>query len=97
GTAAKTLHVNGHFDVVPVTSSWQRSPFKPKLEGHRLYGRGACDMKGGIAAAIFALQAIQKAGIRPAYNLEFSFVCDEETDGAMGAGYLVRKKLVRPD
>src|SRR5581483_6873153 len=41
GTAAKTLHVNGHFDVVPVTSSWQRSPFKPKLEGHRLYGRGA--------------------------------------------------------
>src|SRR5437762_7232285 len=51
-----TLIVNGHLDVVPIDpAQWTHDPFAPELDGGRLYGRGTCDMKGGIAAAICAL------------------------------------------
>ena len=64
-----TLIINGHLDVVPVTTAaWTRDPFDPHVENGRLYGRGSADMKGGIAAAICALSVLERAGrtARPA-------------------------------
>jgi succinyl-diaminopimelate desuccinylase len=51
------VHFNGHHDVVEVGHGWTRDPFSGTVEGDRLYGRGACDMKGGIAAAVIAAEA----------------------------------------
>jgi acetylornithine deacetylase/succinyl-diaminopimelate desuccinylase-like protein len=61
-----TLIVNGHLDVVPVNAeAWSRDPFDPEVVDGRLYGRGTADMKGGIAAAIHALDVLERAGRAP--------------------------------
>ncbi|MEC7667768.1 MAG: M20/M25/M40 family metallo-hydrolase, partial [Pseudomonadota bacterium] len=51
------VHFNGHTDVVEVGAGWTYDPFAATLDGDRIYGRGACDMKGGLAAAIIAAEA----------------------------------------
>lgn len=95
--ARKTLHFNAHYDVVPVSGQWRFGPFEPKIDNGWLYGRGSNDMKGCIAACVFALQAAQEAGIIPKVNVEVSFTADEETGGELGAGYIVKQGLVKPD
>lgn len=95
--ARRTLHFTGHTDVVPPTSGWKTDPFKPVIKGNRLYARGANDMKGSNAAAIFAVQAMMAAGITPPWNIEFSFTADEETGGELGLGWLVKSGKIRPD
>lgn len=57
GTCGKTLHVNGHFDVVPVGTleNWTHAPFGAEIHDGRMYGRGTADMKGGIAAQVRVL------------------------------------------
>ena len=93
-----TLVVNGHLDVVPVhRDGWTRDPFGGELEGGRLYGRGTSDMKGGIAAAVEALAVLQRAGRRPACDLAFHLVADEERGGALGTRVLVERGEVRGD
>jgi succinyl-diaminopimelate desuccinylase len=57
------VHLNGHFDVVPAGAGWTRDPFGGEVADGRIYGRGACDMKAGIAAAVFAAEAIRRAGV----------------------------------
>ena len=47
-----TLHFNGHYDVVPAESGWSVDPFGAELRDGRIYGRGTCDQKAGIAANI---------------------------------------------
>ena len=89
----KTLHYNGHYDVVPATSRWKTPPYKLVRKGDKLFGRGVADMKGSLASVIFAVEAMKKAGIRPGCNLELSFTCDEETGGEAGLGYLVKKRI----
>ena len=59
-----TLHFNGHYDVVPAGSGWTVDPFGGELRDGRIYGRGTCDQKAGIAASIYAVEAIRRAGIR---------------------------------
>jgi len=54
----KTFMFNGHMDTVPVCEGWTTDPFKPVEQDGRLYGLGACDMKGGIASIFTALKAI---------------------------------------
>ncbi|KAI0958188.1 hypothetical protein AcV7_004074 [Taiwanofungus camphoratus] len=97
----RTLHVNGHFDVVPVGTAarWTHPPFGAEVHGGRMYGRGAADMKGGIAAQIFAVEAIKEAGLKLKGNIEQSGVVDEETTGNRnaGMGYLVDNGYVRAD
>lgn len=84
------LLVNGHTDVVPVVQSeWSVPPFAGQVHGERLIGRGACDMKGGIAAAIEGLRACRDAGVRPACDLVFHLVADEETGGHLGTEALL--------
>lgn len=93
-----TLIVNGHLDVVPVhRDGWTCDPFDAEVDGDRLYGRGTCDMKGGIAAAIHALHVLQRAGRQPACDIVFHLVADEERGGALGTEAMVAAGLVKGD
>jgi acetylornithine deacetylase len=85
GTAGPALLLNGHIDVVPAGASddWKTSPFTPTVRDGRVHGRGSCDMKGGLAAAIHALEAIQAAGIPLAGSVTLASVVGEE-DGGCG-------------
>jgi len=95
--APKILHFNGHYDVVPASADWKTDPYKPVVKGKKLYGRGTSDMKGCLAAMIYAVRALKACGLKPAWNMELSFTCDEEIGGECGAGYIVKNKIVRPD
>ncbi len=95
--AKKTVHFNSHYDVVPVADGWRFGPFTPKVEKGWLYGRGAADMKGCLVASIHGVEALMRNGVKPAMNVEISLTADEETGGQLGAGYIVKKKIVQPD
>jgi succinyl-diaminopimelate desuccinylase len=84
------LHLNGHIDVVPPGDGWSCDPFGGELRDGRIYGRGASDMKGGIAAAVFAAEAIRRAGVSLAGTLEISGTVDEESGGWAGVAHLAR-------
>ncbi|HEX6023507.1 MAG TPA: M20 family metallopeptidase [Solirubrobacter sp.] len=91
------IHLNGHYDVVPVGNDWTRDPFGGELADGRIYGRGAADMKSGLAAQIIAVEALRRAGLRP--NVHQSAVPDEETVGVRnaGTGWLVENGLLEGD
>ena len=78
------MHLNGHFDVVPAGDGWTVDPFGGVVRDGRLYGRGACDMKAGIAAAVYAAEAIRRAGIELPGTIEISGTVDEESGGLAG-------------
>src|SRR5579859_4089438 len=59
GASKPILHFNGHIDVVPVGPGWSSDPFGAQIRNGRIYGRGAADMKGGLAAQIYAIEAIR--------------------------------------
>ena len=82
---------NGHLDVVPAgdASSWSGSPWDARVEGGRLIGRGAVDMKGAIAAAIAAVAALRSAGVELAGRLDLHLVADEELAGIHGTKVLL--------
>lgn len=82
------VHFNGHIDVVPAGQGWTVDPFEGVVKEGRVYGRGACDMKGGIAASIIAVEAILEAGIPFPGALEISGTVDEESGGYGGVGHL---------
>lgn len=88
----RSLILNGHVDVVPAgdVSAWPHDPWGGELEGGRLWGRGACDMKGGIAAGIVALRALATLGVRLAGDVVFQSVVDEETGGPGTVAALAR-------
>ena len=83
------LHMNGHFDVVPIGAMWTKDPFGAEIEDDKMYGRGASDMKGSIAAQVIAAAAIKRAGITLDGTITISATCDEESGGQLGAGYVV--------
>lgn len=88
-----------HIDVVPAgdRASWTRGPYDAEVADGRLYGRGACDAKGPIAAALEAVAILQAAGVEPAGTLELALCSDEEAMGFKGAGRLVAEGLLSPD
>jgi succinyl-diaminopimelate desuccinylase len=88
------VHLNGHFDVVPVGHGWTRDPFGAQVIDGRLYGRGSCDMKAGIAAAVFAAEAIRRAGVMHAAPIEISGTVDEESGGFAGVGWLAEHRWI---
>jgi succinyl-diaminopimelate desuccinylase len=96
--AKKTVHFNAHYDVVPVSGTWRHgSPFNPAVEKGWIYGRGTADMKGAIASIVFALKALRATGVKPNFNVEVSFTADEETDSALGTGWIARHGRLRAD
>jgi acetylornithine deacetylase len=80
----RTLILNGHMDVVPTGNEalWSESPWSGAVRSGRLYGRGACDMKAGLAANAFAVQALQAIGFSPSADLLLESVIGEESGGA---------------
>jgi succinyl-diaminopimelate desuccinylase len=88
------IHLNGHFDVVPAGLGWTRDPFGGQIVDGRLYGRGSCDMKAGIASAVFAVEAIRRAGIRTRAPIELSGTVDEESGGFAGVAWLAENRLL---
>jgi succinyl-diaminopimelate desuccinylase len=85
-----SLHFNGHFDVVPVGDGWTVDPFAALIRDGRIYGRGVSDQKAGIAASIFAIEAIRRAGLRLQGAVEQSASVDEESGGFAGVAYLAK-------
>ena len=86
---AEALMFLGHCDVVPGGPGWTTAgPFVSTIANNRVYGRGTCDMKGGMAAALAAIKAVQDAGIVLTKDLCFASVTEEET-GGMGTLALV--------
>jgi succinyl-diaminopimelate desuccinylase len=86
--ARPTVHLNGHFDVVPAGSGWTLDPFGGVVRDGKIYGRGSCDMKAGIAAAAFAAEAIRRAGVPVPGSIEVSGTVDEESGGFAGVAWL---------
>ena len=84
------VHLNGHFDVVPAGSGWTVPPFAGTVQDGRIYGRGACDMKAGLAAAVYAAEAIRRAGVPLEGSIEISGTVDEESGGFAGAAWLAQ-------
>ena len=76
----RTILLNGHMDVVPPGEGWTCDPFGGLLAEGRIYGRGATDMKGGLAAMIGAISAIQRAGTRLGGTVLLTAVVGEEQD-----------------
>jgi succinyl-diaminopimelate desuccinylase len=96
GTAeAPALLLNGHIDVVPPGEvPWKHPPFGAVIEGGRLYGRGAADMKSGLAAMLIAFDVVARRASKLSGDLIFSAVADEEI-GATGARRLVADGITR--
>ena len=91
GSPGPCVHFNGHIDVVEVGHGWTLPPFEGVVRDGRVYGRGACDMKGGIAASLIAIEALLATGLHRQGALEFSGTADEESGGFGGVGYLARQ------
>lgn len=82
----RSLLLNGHVDVVSAEprEEWTSDPSEPEVRGGKLYGRGSCDMKGGIAAMTFAAEVLAEHSVRLAGDLVVCTVTDEESTGAGG-------------
>ena len=87
------VHFNSHHDVVEVGNGWTRNPFGGEYvpEEDRIYGRGACDMKGGLAASIIAAEAFVDTFPDHAGRVEISATADEETGGYGGVAFLAER------
>jgi acetylornithine deacetylase len=81
-----SLLLNGHIDVVSPEprAAWTSPPFAPEVRDGRLYGRGACDMKGGIAAMVLAVETLASLGLGLGGDLIVATNTDEESSGAGG-------------
>jgi succinyl-diaminopimelate desuccinylase len=91
------VHLNGHLDVVPAGEEWTVDPFGGVVRNGRIYGRGACDMKAGIAASVFAAEAIRRSGIELNGSVEISGTVDEESGGFAGAAWLAEQGRLTRD
>lgn len=88
----RSLVLNGHMDVVPAgpLEMWSSPPFEPRRDGDWLYGRGIADMKAGIAANVFAVEALRRIGYQPAATLYQQSVIEEECTGNGALSALLR-------
>ena len=91
GEGERTLYFSGHYDVVPAQN---RGQFNPQLKGANLFGRGASDMKSGLAAMAYAAKAIRDCSIPLRGRIGVVFVPDEETAGTRGSRDLAERGLL---
>jgi len=89
---ARSIVLNGHLDVVSPGNEalWTHSPWSARIEGNRLYGRGSCDMKGGVACGVYAIAALQRAGLTPGADVLIETVSGEESGGVGTLTTIVR-------
>ncbi|PWE31317.1 succinyl-diaminopimelate desuccinylase [Maritimibacter sp. 55A14] len=91
------VHFNSHTDVVEVGHGWSVDPFGGELRDGRVYGRGACDMKGGLAASIVAAESFLARHPDFAGAIEISGTADEESGGYGGVAWLAEKGYFTPE
>ncbi len=84
-----------HVDTVPVAPGWKRDPLSLTVEGDKLYGLGAADMKGTIAATLLALDAAKKSGLPLFYDPMLLLCTDEEGGLYPGIRYLAEQKVLK--
>ncbi|MFX1316495.1 MAG: M20 family metallopeptidase [Promethearchaeota archaeon] len=92
----KNLLFNGHMDVVPPGNEeeWKYHPLSATIKRNKIiYGRGATDMKSGLAALIIALKILKKLNLKLSGNLILNAVSDEETGGELGTKWTLENKL----
>ena len=89
----KTLLLNGHIDVVPPGEGWTVDPFGAEIRDGRLYGRGTCDMKSGIASMMAAMIGLKRSGAAFHGEIVFMGASDEETGSEFGTLYLLKKGI----
>jgi acetylornithine deacetylase/succinyl-diaminopimelate desuccinylase-like protein len=98
---AQSLMLMGHLDVVPVEdpAQWKRDPFGAEIADGRIHGRGACDMKGMVAAEVIAALILKRAGVRFRGDLVVAAGADEESGGAYGFDWIAKHRpdLLRSD
>lgn len=94
GEGGRALYFSGHYDVVPAQD---QSQFQPVVRKANLHGRGAADMKGGIAAMAFAIRALIASGFEPKGRVISMSVPDEETSGTRGTVALAKAGLIERD
>ena len=90
------VHFNSHTDVVEVGHGWSFDPFAGTVADGKIYGRGACDMKGGLAASIIAAEAFLETFPDFPGAIEISGTADEETGGYGGVAYLAEQGYFNP-
>ncbi len=90
------VHFNGHHDVVETGHGWTVDPFGGEVRDGRVYGRGTCDMKGGIAASVIAAEAFLDTHPDFAGAIEISATADEESGGYGGVAYLAEQGYFDP-
>ena len=93
------LMLNGHMDTVRVSDpkTWSHDPFGAKVEGDLLYGLGACDMKGGLAAMVYGAKLLRDAGVSLKGDVVVACVVQEEPCEGIGSRVLIEEEGVRPD
>ena len=94
--AGDCVHFNSHTDVVEVGAGWTKDPFGGELSDGKIFGRGACDMKGGLAASIIAAEAFIATHPDYAGAIEISGTADEESGGYGGVAYLAEHGYFDP-
>jgi succinyl-diaminopimelate desuccinylase len=94
--AGPCVHFNSHIDVVQTGAGWTLDPFAAQIRDGKIYGRGACDMKGGLAASIIAVEALIDSGAQLPGALEISGTVDEESGGYGGVHYLAQRGWFSP-
>ena len=79
----RSLTLQGHVDVVPegAADMWATPPYQPEIRGGRVHGRGAGDMKAGIVSYCMAFEALRRAGLQPAAEVQMHSVIEEECTG----------------
>jgi succinyl-diaminopimelate desuccinylase len=95
-SSGECVHFNSHTDVVEVGLGWTKDPFGAELEDGLIYGRGACDMKGGLATSIIAAEAFIEECPTFAGAIEISGTADEESGGYGGVAYLAERGFFAP-
>jgi len=91
GHGERTFYFHGHYDVVPAQSQEQ---FQAKRKEHFVFGRGACDMKGGIVSMLYAMLALRDCNVQLAGRVSLVLIPDEETGGARGSARLVQQGIL---
>ena len=92
GTGTRTLYFSGHYDVVLAQS---RDQFQPRVENQNLFGRWSWDMKGGLAAMIYAAIAARDEGLLKSGRIGTVLVPDEETVGPRGSRDLAVRRILQ--
>jgi succinyl-diaminopimelate desuccinylase len=91
GRPGPCVHFNSHIDVVEPGAGWTVDPFAAVVKDGRVYGRGTCDMKGGLAASVIAVETLLDSGLDLPGALEISGTADEESGGYGGVAYLAER------